>query len=195
MGNENIDWSKIVAGVRRKEAQALNDFVEIGQEPLFRFCLYLTSNRQLAEDICHDAFIKAIQSIDQLKNPNQTLAWMKQIARRLFLDYCKSAAQSKTHIDFDEYSKNETATASEDRTDQQILAMQALQSLDEEERNIVILVDIQGHSYLEVAETLKMKEGTVKSKISRARKKMLDYLGTFSQSQSSIQRKQKSNPT
>lgn len=187
MSFEKIDWHSLVAGVIRKDKQAMNDFVEINQEPLLRFCIYLTGNKFLAEDICHDAFVKGIQSIAQLKNPVQCRAWLKQIAKRLFLDYKKSAAQRKTHVDFTEANSEKLQV--ESASDMQILALQALQELDEQDRQLVIMIDIEGHSYMEVAEVLKMKEGTVKSRLSRARKKMLEFIETFRGSESSKDRK------
>ena len=185
----DIDWGNIVSGVAKNDESSLNQFVELSQTPLLRFCMYLTGDRQLAEDICHDTLIKAIGSIKQLKNPAQVMAWMKRIARNLFLDYCKSAAQSKVHLDINEMVQSPELSMSADATDDQILAMQALQSLSEEDRTIVILIDIEGYSYVEAAQVLEIKEGTVKSKLFRARKKMLEFLETFRGSQSSKNRK------
>ena len=183
MSNTEVNWQTLVERVAANDQQAAGDWIEICQNPLMSFCFYLCGNKALAEDICHDAFVKGLQSIGQLRKPEQSIAWLKQIARRLFLDYKKSAAQSKPHMDFNEMNHN--SLQSESLSDQQILAMQALQILSEEERNIVIMVDIQGHSYLEVAELIQMKEGTVKSKLFRARKKMLESIETFQGTRSS----------
>lgn len=187
MNQSDIDWNSLIKGVIENDPQSLNNFVEFNQQALMRFCLYLTGNKQLAEDICHDAFVKGITSIKQLKKPGQARAWLKQIARNLFLDYCKASAQSKTHVDINDIGHE--LSVSPDATDQQILAMQALQTLDEEDRTIVIMIDIEGHSYSEVSEHLKMKEGTVKSRVSRARQKMLEFIETFQSAGSSKTRK------
>lgn len=180
MSNESVDWESIVKGVAKNDPRSMNDFIENSQISLIRFCVYLTGNQQLAEDICHDTLLKAIRSIKQLKTPEYAIAWMKKIARNQFLDICKSARNSKPHLDIGDVTAEPSLSISADASDNQITAMQALQSLEEEDRSIVILVDIEGYSYQEVAEQLNLKEGTVKSKLFRARKKMLDFLGTDS---------------
>lgn len=177
---ENIDWDSIVAGVINNNQESIREFVELAQKPLFQFCFYLTSNRQLAEDICHDTLIKALGAIKNLKKRHQALAWMKQIARRLFLDYVKSAAQSKVHVDIDHVGSLADSNSDPETKDRQLLAMQALRSLDEDDRSLVILIDIQGHSYAEAAQATGITEGTAKSRVFRARKKMLHFLETNS---------------
>lgn len=182
----STNWSQIVQGVRDQDSEAFSEMVDHLQEPLMRFCVYLCGDRQLAEDLCHDSLIKAVQSINQLKNPEQTPAWVKRIARNLFLDYKKSAAQSKPHLELSEMDTAPQVTAGSEATEDQILALQALQTLGEPERSIVIFVDIEGYSYQEVSQLLKINTGTIKSKISRARAKMLDFLGTKRSPESSL---------
>ena len=178
MSNDSIDWPKLVKGVREKNSEATNDFILSLQEPIFKFCIYLTGNQQLAEDICHDALVKALTSIQQLRNPAQAKAWVKQIARNQFLDYCKAASQSKAHIGIEDAETQPELSIGSEASDRQILAMEALQTLEELDRSLVILVDIEGHTYSEVAEMTKLNEGTVKSKLFRAREKMSKFLGT-----------------
>ena len=133
-----INWKKIIEGVAKSDSAMTHQFVESAQKPLYKFCYYLTNNQQLAEDICHDSLIKGITKIESLKNPDQTMAWLKQIARRQFLDYVKSASQSKVHVDIDEMNSGEQELSGGDpKSEAQILALQALQNLSPEERAIV----------------------------------------------------------
>ncbi len=188
--SEQVDWKKIVKKMRAGDDQATTLFVELTQDPLYKFCYYLTNNQQLAEDICHDTLIKGITKIDTIKNPEQILAWLKQIARRQFLDFVKSASQSKVHMDIDEMNSGPSELSSgENRNDDQITAMEALQSLDADDRMLVILVDIEGYSFSEASQIAEIPEGTAKSRVFRARKKMLDFIGTEREPNSSTVRK------
>lgn len=145
--------------------------VETHRDELFRFCLYLSGNRQMSEDLVHDAFVKAIQQYHQLKDVRKAFAWLKQIARNLFLDYLKSAHVSKTHVELDE----STLVTETENSAELITAVQALQSLGEEDRALLILIDVQEHSYAEAAEVLSVPEGTIKSRLFRARAKFSDF--------------------
>lgn len=184
-------WPTIIRGLRNGNEESARQLIELTQNVLYKYVFYLSGNQQLSEDISHDTYLKALKNIGQLKDPEQTTAWLKKIAKNLFLDYKKSAAQSKPHVDFEECLDSEHSRMAAGQSmgpnnpDTQILAMQALQSLDDEDRNLVILVDIEGHSYAEVSSSLGMKEGTVKSKVFRARKKILEYIETISPAESS----------
>lgn len=186
---ELFDAADLVEKVLNKKDGATHEFVLKTQKDLFQFCFHLAKNRQLAEDITHDTYLKAFSSLDQLKNPQVLLAWLKSIARFLFLDFIKSSAQSKKHISLDDIEAESDAAFSVAAgcNADQMTAMQILQLLSEEDRTILILIDIQENSYQDVAVALKIAEGTVKSRLSRARDKFAHLYnnGTNDQAKSS----------
>jgi RNA polymerase sigma-70 factor (ECF subfamily) len=153
----------------QKDSEAISELIEVSQKSLFTFCFFLTKNKQLAEDLTHDTFLRALTSLAQLKNPEAYLGWLKQIARSLYLDFLKSAAQSQPHISSDDLDAEDLSTMGLGLIAEQMTTLNVLQKLSEEERSILILADIQEYSYSEIAEILKVREGTVKSRLFRAR--------------------------
>ncbi|MGE4130431.1 MAG: RNA polymerase sigma factor [Bdellovibrionales bacterium] len=181
----NVNWASLVEGLKKKDPEITRQFVDLTHQKLFEFCYYLCSNRQLAEDLCHDALLKALAQIHQLKEADRAMAWLKRIARNLLLDFQKSAEQSRTLVMDPEDEKwlAHDQKISEESMD----AVQTLKKLDSGDREILILIEIQGHSYQEVAEILDLNIGTVKSRLHRARAEFSKkFIGTKSSLRSSI---------
>lgn len=175
---------KLIEAYKAGDQGAADQLVDLVQDKLSQFCIYLSGDRHLAEDLCHDALIRALTSIDQLQNADVFLAWVKKIARNLFLDFKKAAAQSKVHVtaeDSIEVEQLEGVGLSDDQLD----AAKTLQKMSEADRTLLILIEVQGLSYQEAAEVLETKEGTIKSRLSRAKQKFVEIYGTISQDESS----------
>jgi RNA polymerase sigma-70 factor, ECF subfamily len=166
------DWKILVEKAREGDRTSLTELIDQTRKPLYAFCYYLCQNRQLAEDITHDAYVKAFSSLDQLKNADVFVAWLKSIARSKFLDFKKAASQSKTHVSFLEIGEIGFLEPGMDA--EQFSAMQVLARMPEEDRLILTLVDIQEHSYEETATILGIPTGTVKSRLFRSREKFAE---------------------
>jgi RNA polymerase sigma-70 factor, ECF subfamily len=181
------DYASLIKRVLAGEKPAVEQLVIAAQPALFLFCFHLTHNRQLAEDLTHDSLLKALNSIKDLKNREQFKAWLKKIARNLYLDYLKSA-QTRHQVLVEDYD-NVGLEQGVEISDSQLDTFKILNSLPEEDRSILVLIDIQECSYTEAAQILEIPEGTVKSRLSRARDKFSDiYLrqnGTNNKAQSS----------
>jgi len=186
--SKSSSWSSLIAGVLSKNAEATRELIEKSQKPLFTFCFHLTHNKQLAEDLTHDALIKALTSLHQLREPEAFPAWLKRIARSLFLDLKKSAAQSNQHLSWESLSPKDLDSLHIKHSDpDQIAALQVLQGLEVDDRLILILIDIQECSYQEASEALEIPVGTIKSRLFRAREKFLSvFEGTKPLSGSSL---------
>ena len=169
MDTSKTNWTVLVKRIRSEEPESFSELIDATQKNLFQFCLLLTRNKQFAEDILHDTYLKSFSSISSLKNPDAMMAWLKQIARNLYLDYVKSASH-KNEIHSDDWESKDLRSA-EDKTGLQMDVLKILNQLSEEDRTLLILVDIQECSYEETALALKIPEGTVKSRLFRAREK------------------------
>ena len=169
MDTQKTNWSEIVKRIKSEDPSSFSELIDLTQKNLFQFCLLLTRNKQFAEDILHDTYLKSFSSISSLKNPEAMMAWLKQVARNLYLDYVKSAAH-KNEIHSEDWESFDLR-ATDDKTGLQMDVLKILNQLSEEDRTLLILVDIQECSYEEVALSLKTPEGTVKSRLFRAREK------------------------
>ena len=147
--------------------------VEQHSDRVFRLALRLTGNRHDAEDLTQEVFVRVFRSLHTYQ-PGTFEGWLHRITTNLFLDQ----ARRKQRIRFDALSDERAArlasafagpdTAYADRTfDDDVEA--ALAALPPEFRAAVVLCDIEGLTYEEIAVTLGVKLGTVRSRIHRGR--------------------------
>jgi RNA polymerase sigma-70 factor (ECF subfamily) len=180
------NWEEVFRDILKGDRDSTALFLFKAQQPLFTFCLHLTRNKQLAEDLTHDTLLKALTNLAQLEKPNSYAAWLKSIARSKYLDILKSPSHLQNQVPLDDVSLREFQTLNFTERENSIAAREVLQMMSEEDRTLLILIDVQETSYAEAAQVLEIPEGTVKSRLSRARAKFtLLFNGTKSQSKSS----------
>ncbi|GEC12008.1 MULTISPECIES: RNA polymerase sigma factor SigE [Glutamicibacter] len=152
---------------------------EHGQR-VFRLAYRLTGNRQDAEDLSQEAFVRAFKALENY-TPGTMGGWLHRITTNLFLDQ----ARRKSKIRFDRF-----AEGSEDRmpgtavtperyfefNNLDVDVQEALRALSPEFRAAIVLCDMEGFSYEEVSRILDVKLGTVRSRIHRGRAMLRDAL-------------------
>ena len=147
---------------------------------VYRLSYRLTGNQHDAEDLTHDVFIRVFRSLDSFR-PGTFEGWLHRITTNLFLD----RARRKQRIRFDALSDEFAARLpsrlkgpeeSFDVTHLDGDIQQALDALAPTFRAAVVLCDIEGYSYEEVAQTLGIKLGTVRSRIHRGRSQLRQSL-------------------
>lgn len=154
---------------------------------VYRLALHLTGNPHDAEDLTQDVFVRVFNSLSQYQ-PGTFEGWLHRITTNLFLD----RVRRKKRIRFDwmgdddagvstseSFDRHERSGQPEDAFDMDNLdddILEALACLPPEYRAAVVLSDIEGLSYEEIAVTLGIKMGTVRSRLSRARARLRDSL-------------------
>ncbi len=139
---------------------------------VYRLALRLTGNQHDAEDLTHDVFIRVFRSLDTY-TPGTFEGWLHRITTNLFLDRVRRRAR----IRFDSLPDDAERIPGRERSPQQTYddthldgdIQAALDGLSADFRAAVVLCDIEGLSYEEIAATLGVKLGTVRSRISRGR--------------------------
>ena len=150
-----------------------DEIVEQHSDRVYRLAYRLTGNRHDAEDLTQEVFVRVFRSLDTY-TPGTFEGWLHRITTNLFLDQ----ARRKQRIRFDALSDERAArlsspapdpdTAYADRTFDDDVE-QALSTLPPDFRAAVVLCDVEGLSYEEIAEILDAKLGTVRSRIHRGR--------------------------
>ena len=157
-----------------------DEIVAQHSERVFRLAMRLTGNRHDAEDLTQDVFIRVFRSLDSY-TPGTFEGWLHRITTNLFLDH----ARRKQRIRFDALSDESAARlpsrgpGPEQRFDDTHFdddVQRALDALSPDFRAAVVLCDIEGLSYEEVAATLGIKLGTVRSRIHRGRAQLREAL-------------------
>ena len=150
-----------------------DEVVENHSDRVFRLAYRLTGNRPDAEDLTQEVFVRVFRSLDTY-TPGTFEGWLHRITTNLFLD----GARRKQRIRFDTLSDERAARLeSADRAPELAYADQrfdddierALSTLPPDFRAAVVLCDVEGLTYEEIAEILDTKLGTVRSRIHRGR--------------------------
>lgn len=136
----------------------------------------LTGHRADAEDLVQETYVRALRALPRFnaQGPGSVHAWVRRIATNLFLDQ----ARRRSRLRFDPFAEGteeqvpaagEGPEASFERAHLDVDVARALADLPPDYRAAVVLCDLEGYSYQEVADTLDLKLGTVRSRIHRGR--------------------------
>ncbi|WP_293781712.1 RNA polymerase sigma factor SigE [uncultured Aeromicrobium sp.] len=150
-----------------------DEIVEEHSAQVYRLAYRLTGNRQDAEDLMQDVFVRVFNSLDSYE-PGNFAGWVHRITTNLFLDKARKAQRHKTHPLFDGAEERMPSAdvlpeyvVHDAGFDPDIEA--ALAALPREFRVAVVLCDVEGLSYEEISDVLGVKLGTVRSRIHRGR--------------------------
>lgn len=177
----------VVATVVDTQDLTWQAIVEQHSSRVYRLAYHLTGNQHDAEDLTQDVFVRVFNSLSQYK-PGTFEGWLHRITTNLFLDRMRR----KSRIRFDFMADDDASVATSDSFDREERSgqpeeafemahlgadiIEALGDLPPEYRAAVVLADIEGLSYEEIAATLGIKLGTVRSRLSRARARLRDSL-------------------
>ncbi|PCJ88520.1 MAG: RNA polymerase subunit sigma-24 [Thiotrichaceae bacterium] len=158
------------------------------RDQLFRMAYAWSHRTDIADEIVQEAMIKALNSVDKVKNIDTLDSWMFRILSNCFIDFYR---KQRKEIDIDdvllvEYNCPEIVHGQDEML---ALVRSAIASLPFKHRQVITLVDLEEFSYAEVANILDIPQGTVMSRLNRARqtlKKILNELKTNNQNRTRL---------
>ncbi len=177
----------VVRRVQRGDTDAFEMLVAAYEKNVFNVALQMTGNREDAQDMTQEAFIKAYSSLSTFRGDSKFSSWLYRIVSNVCLDFKRRQSRrpsSSLTVEDDEGENIQLDIADESQSPEALLerkmtreAVRAgLQQLPDEQRQILLLREIQGLSYEEIGEVMGLEAGTVKSRIFRARKKLCAFL-------------------
>lgn len=159
---------------------------------LRRFARGLAGSREAGDDLLQQACEKALARLDQFERGTRLDRWMFKIVRTSHIDRQRQDHRRNTHdltedavarVPFDARIEEQTAARQELRR-----VREAVYALPEEQREVLMLVVADGLSYREAAEIMGVPEGTVMSRLSRARQKLARAIETISTGSPKLER-------
>lgn len=175
------DDQLIIAKIRAGEIQMYAVLVKRYERLVFSLALRMMKNREDAEEISQDVFVKAYQAIDGFKGDAKFSSWLYRITYNRSLDmlarkkkqpaFENTEAIANTNLD-----EIENALDQMERKAQQELVQLAINQLEAEEAFIVTVYYYKEHSIAEIAEMTGFTESNVKIKLHRSRKKLFTLL-------------------
>jgi RNA polymerase sigma-70 factor (ECF subfamily) len=159
-------------------------------EALYNFALHLANDHDDAEDLVQDTMVKAFRFFSSYEKGTNAKAWLYRILKNSFINRYRKVSKQPVQVDFEEISAFYESVRSEqsETTDMQELMYRemlgdeiskALEKLPEDFRSVVILCDIDGFTYEEIANMLDVPIGTIRSRLHRGRNLLRSLLNEY----------------
>lgn len=172
-----------MAELTKEEVQKQSDFEEEiipHLDAMYNFALRLTSDPNDAEDLVQDTIVKAYRFFSSYEKGTNAKAWLFRILKNSYINNYRKKSKQPNQVDYDEVSTfYETIRAErtdtsdlEDRMFRELIdddISNALEELPEDFRTVVLLCDVEGFTYEEIANMLDVPIGTIRSRLHRGR--------------------------
>ena len=179
--DEQTDW-ELVALAQKGDMEAYGRLVRRYQSPVIHFCFRMIGSREDAEDLAQECFVRVYRYLAKMKPSAKFTTFMFGVARNLALNHLRDSGRRGRGTTQSLTAEDESERAlldNEHRPDklarlEEISALleRALALLTPEHREVIVLREIQGMDYQAIAEILKCRRGTVKSRLARAREQL-----------------------
>lgn len=180
----DYDDAQLVQAILAGDTQSFNILVERHQSRVYGLCVRMLGDNDAAADVAQDAFIAAYRNIPSLRGDFRP--WMMRIAANACRDVLRTRKRRPTvSIDLDPADDapaqqyiDDTAGPEETlmHAQMQQVLVDALYAIPDDQREVVVLSDIEGMSYQEIADVTGINIGTVKSRLNRARARLREIL-------------------
>lgn len=178
--------NEIIRSVLRGNVNDFEKLVTAYEKNVYNIALRMVGDPEDAADMTQETFIKAYRALSGFRGDSKFSSWLYRIASNVCLDFLRSRSRhpqvSLSTVDEDDRATFELPDMRQNPEEQLMkkLGMEAvrrgLEQLPEQQRQILVLRELGGLSYAELAQTLGLEEGTVKSRIFRARKRLCALL-------------------
>ncbi|PKN39535.1 MAG: RNA polymerase subunit sigma [Deltaproteobacteria bacterium HGW-Deltaproteobacteria-20] len=194
-----VPWSErdekaIVERLQARDERAFNELVHQFERRVFGLVFRMLGSREEAEDLAQEVFVQVFKAIDQFRGESKLSTWIYRIAINLCKNRNKYLQRRHAHQqdDIEAFgdrapmsSAKGTTAGSIARPDDMLVGLQverivqdAIQQLEEDFREVLILRDVEDMSYEEIGEITGLPSGTVKSRIHRARERLREAIET-----------------
>ncbi len=184
---------RLIGRVLDGDQSAFEPLVLDNQKSVYNLALRMTGNEEDALDISQEVFIKAYSGLASFRGESRLGFWLYRLTYNMCIDLSrKKKRENVSSITYLDESGEETDLEIPDlrqlpeneaeRSELRQAVRDAIDRLSPEHRNMLLLREISGMSYTEIAQALDLNEGTVKSRLARARIKLAEILvknGTF----------------
>ncbi len=191
---KKIPLDEVVELAIAQDCKALEELIRRQQKNVFATFTYLSKKNDNVYDLTQEALMRMAKGIHNLKNPKTFKSWLNHIVMNLFYDSLRKFNRIPPMISIDNENENEKFVTNPQNyipdkkckplekcisNELDKMIKHEMQQLPEHFRVPIVLRELQGLSYEEIAEVTKTNVGTVKSRISRARSRLQDGLKDY----------------
>ena len=191
--NISIDDAVLVRKCQQGDSAATEKLILKYQSRIFNAILRICANREDAAELTQDTFVKVIENIDKFEGRSSFYTWAFRIGVNLTLNHCQRTGKMGLKSLDAEDSERDSGTrrtlkeflTDDSLPDPAVIAEnkelckeieKALTKLDDAQRAVIVLRDIEGMNYAQIAKVLDIKLGTVRSRLSRARTNLREIM-------------------
>jgi RNA polymerase sigma-70 factor (ECF subfamily) len=195
--NISVDDAVLVQQSRQGDSAATERLIRKYQNRIYNAILRICANHDDAAELTQDTFVKVIENIDKFEGRSSFYTWVFRIGVNLTLNYCQRSVKlglKSLDAQDNEDDNNNRGVLKEFLTDDSLpdpasvaqnkelcrIVIKALMKLDDAQRAVVVLRDIEGMNYAQIAEVLDIELGTVRSRLSRARTNLREIMEAVS---------------
>ncbi len=177
----SYDEKTIIDLCKNDDLNAFDLLLKANEQSVYATCYHFMGNAEDAEDLAQETFLKAFRAIKMFRGDSSFKTWVLHIAANTCRDELRKKKKTKlVSLDAPVQTQNgeiarqlcdnlEGPEQELEKKETQLIVQQAISELNYEYKEILILREFQGLSYSEIAKVLNCNEGTVKSRLSRAR--------------------------
>lgn len=188
MSDSTSDDLVLIERSRAGDRTAFDDLVTKYEKRAYQFAFRLTQSHDQASDIVADAFVRVYNALGNFKAQAAFTTWLYRIITNCYLD-SKKRDKSKFHVSIDQtvsadgggeferqYASDQAPDQDFERAERERLIQSALTKLPDYQKAMLIMYHVDSLSYEDIAETLDLPIGTVKSRLNRARVSLRELL-------------------
>jgi RNA polymerase sigma-70 factor (ECF subfamily) len=193
MEKDSKELKALIRSAQAGDERAFEQILSLIEVPVYRLAFSMLRHKQDAEDVSQEVLIKLWRTLPDYRFECPLLIYVLKMTRTTVLDLQRKNARRREHevsltvededgdrVEMDVTDTSVDANPAEHLTRAERIAevRRAVEDLPPAERDMIMLKDIQGLSYAQIADLLSIEEGTVGSRLSRARKKLEKILKT-----------------
>lgn len=164
--------TELIDGCRKHDPKFQRQLYDRYKNAMYNLAYRLVGDFEDAQDVLQEAFIEVFRNLDSFKGESSLGAWIKTILTR------KAIKKFRNRIRFEKYEDLPENTLIEWETGMDVEMLEkALLSLPEGFRTVLVLYEIEGYKHAEIARMLEISEGTSKSQLFYAKKKLKELIG------------------
>lgn len=183
--HKNNEEQMLITMAKQGNVNAFETLVKRYQQRIYYLCRQMTGSHQSADDVSQETFIKAFFALDRFKDGMNFFTWIRKIAVNNSLNFLKASKREEPLGEGAENIPGNSSLGQElphemlqrNQTEQNF--KKALKALPPEQKIVFILRVYENLSYKEISELLEISEGTVMSRLSRAREKLRSSMAEY----------------
>lgn len=174
---------ELIARLQKRDEAAFEELIRQYEKKVYTLCFRMCGNSEDAEEAAQDAFLALWRGIDRFRQESSLSTWIYRLATNACIDTLRRRKKQSGSVSLDDEelfvdavdTSPQPQETVEHRETQKLL-QEGLSALPGEYRKVLILREIEGLSYTEIAESASIELGTVKSRISRGRSLLRNFL-------------------